>query len=177
MKQNHKNRVRKIFQRGILSAIFFFVLMSSSSLLLLLLSSPALAQISNPNQYENPNNKDFRLVVCDGPTLPTADMIKRAETELKRKYVPCDFNGLMKQVQHIINILLVLGILAAIVGITYAGYLYIMGTQEGIKKAKGMLRRMVGGFALMLTAWFIVFQILHWLTGNGTGFGALLGNP
>jgi hypothetical protein len=181
-KQKQNKKIRNIMKQSILTAVFFFVLMSSSaftpSFLFPLPSSPvAHAQIANPNQYENPNSRDFRLVVCDGPTLPTAEMIKSAEAELHRKYVPCDFNGLMRQVQHIINIMLVVGILAAIVGITYAGYLYIMGTQEGLKKARGMLPRMAGGFVLMLTAWFIVFQILHWLTGNGAGFGVLLGNP
>jgi len=62
--------------------------------------------------------------------------------------------------------MIVLGVIGLIIGLSYAGYLYIKGDQDGRKKAKDMLPKMIGGLLLMLTGWFIVYQILFWLTGT-----------
>ncbi len=82
----------------------------------------------------------------------------------------------MKQVQHLIDIAMVLGVLAAIILFVYAGYLYITGIPGNIDKAKGIFPKVFWGFIIMLVAWFVVFQLLSWLTGN-SGFGTLLGSP
>ncbi len=57
----------------------------------------------------NTNDSGFRLTVCDGPTLPKDGSVL-PPANLGHTYVPCDFNGLMKQVQHLINIAILLGV-------------------------------------------------------------------
>jgi len=118
----------------------------------------------------NINDTGFKLTVCDGP----------AEANLNHdsKYVPCDFNGAMMQVQHLINIAIVVGVVVAILLFSYAGFLYVtaQGNTTKISTAHGIFIKVLGGFIIMLSAWFIVYQILDWLTGK-TGFSALLGNP
>ncbi len=118
----------------------------------------------------DPNSSGFKIVVCDGPTLPANYPNKPAN------YVPCDFNGVMLQVQHLINIAMVLGVLVAIVMFSYAGGLYITGKKANVDKAHSIFPKVFFGFIIMLSAWFIVYQILSWLTNND-GFKALLGNP
>lgn len=135
----------------------------------------------------NPNNSAFKIVVCDGPTFPTDASGKltaegqklktAAEKDLNgRPYVPCDFNGVMLQVQHLINIMMVLGVLVAIAMFSYAGGLYITGSKPNVDKAHKIFPKVFLGFIIMLSAWFIVYQILSWLTDNA-GFKALLGTP
>jgi hypothetical protein len=155
-----------LLKKGTLSALLFVVI--SSQALIFSFASPALAQTDEEKQ--NPNSSFFRIVVCDGPKLPDNYPNKPAN------YVPCDFVGLMKQVQHLITLMLIVGVLAAIVMTTYAGYLYISGSEDNMKKARSIFPKLFWGFVLMLTAWFIVFQILSWLTDNN-GFKTLLGNP
>lgn len=104
----------------------------------------------------------FKLVQCDGPA--------GANINNDPKYVPCDFRGLMIQIQFLINAAIVIGVLAAMIGFAYAGFLYITGTQENIKKAKSIFPKIFWGFIIMLTAWFIVFQILKWLTPAGSAY-------
>lgn len=122
----------------------------------------------NP-EYQNINSSSFRLVICDGPVLPDNHPDKTPN------YVPCDFKGLMMQLQHIINIAMVAGIILAIIGLTYAGFLYITGIPKNITQAHDIFPALIKGFILMLSAWFIVYQILEWLTGS-RGFGVLLGS-
>lgn len=134
----------------------------------------------------------FKLVVCDGP----AELASKANHVISKpgeqpivmdgdwmagkydpgKFVPCDFNGLMLQVQHLINIAMVLGVLAATAGLCYVGFLYIKGGEKNISDAKTIFPKLFWGFIIMLTAWFMVFQVLTWLTGNST-FTKLLGSP
>ncbi len=113
----------------------------------------------------NINDSGFHLTVCDGPSLPGGN---------PTDYVPCDFNGAMLQVQHLINIAIVGGVLVAIFGFSYAGFLYIRGREADRTQASSMFQKIGIGFIIMLSAWFIVYQILAWLTG-GSGFGTLLG--
>ena len=117
----------------------------------------------------NVNDTGFKFVACDGPKPPPG------ATNIPSNYVVCDFNGLMLTVQHFIDIFMVAGVLWAILGSCYAGYLYIKGTEGDIKKAKQILHNLIFGFLIMLTAWFVVFQILTWLTGGSSGFTTLLG--
>lgn len=122
----------------------------------------------NPD-YQNINSPSFRLVICDGPVLPTNHPDNTPD------YKPCDFKGLMMQLQHIINIAMVAGIILAIIGLTYAGFLYITGIPKNITKAHDIFPALIKGFIIMLSAWFIVYQIIEWLTGS-RGFGFLLGS-
>jgi hypothetical protein len=91
-----------------------------------------------------------------------------------KDFVPCDFRGLMMQIQHLINIAMTAGVLIAIAGMMYAGFLYISGTPKNISQAHDIFPSLVKGFIIMLAAWFIVYQILAWLTGKN-GYGVLLG--
>jgi hypothetical protein len=143
----------------------------------LVIVSPALAQ---PAGSADPNNSAFRLSVCDGPAElnqidPKTGQINPA---LKNdpKFIPCNFQGLMIQVQHLINIMITVGVFAAIIGFSYAGYLYITGVPGNITKAHEIFKKVGIGFIIMLSAWFIVYQILAWFTGN-SGLKALLGTP
>lgn len=121
----------------------------------------------------DPNSSAFKIQVCDGPTLP--DKLKIQEEEkLGRTYVPCDFNAVMLLVQHLINILMVLGVLVAIVMFTYAGWMFMSGKKDKIDKARDIFPKIFTGFIIMLSAWFIIYQILVWLTDN-PAFRALLG--
>jgi len=116
------------------------------------------------------NSSSFRLLICDGPVLPAG------VTPPKANYVPCDFKGLMMQIQHFINIAMVGGVIIAILGMTYAGILYISGNPAKIKEAHDIFPSILIGFIVMLSAWFIVYQVINWLTGGNT-LSVLLGNP
>jgi hypothetical protein len=67
-----------------------------------------------------------------------------------------------------------LGVLIAVGGLVYAGYLYITGIPGNISKAHDIFPSLAKGFIIMLAAWFIVYQILAWLIGKN-GYGVLLG--
>jgi Kef-type K+ transport system membrane component KefB len=90
----------------------------------------------------------------------------------------------MREVQHLINIMIIVGILAAIAGFCYAGFLYIVHGSEPSSRseASSVFKKVFIGFIIMLTAWFIVYQILSWLQcgANSTDCRsvgtALLGN-
>ena len=151
-------------------------------ILSLVVSGPSvLAQtqtLTMPTGVSDPTQSSFRIVICDGPTLPSdptakAALIKGAADP--NHYIPCDFNGAMMQVQHLIDICMVLGVFAAIALFTYAGYLFMTGKEGDRKKAYEVFPRVFWGFIIMLSAWFIVYQILSWLTGNSM-FTKLLGN-
>ena len=162
------------------------------SLVIILSTNLVIAQttqtLSSPLDPKlNPNSSEFRIVVCDGPTLPTAvkaklpkgaDFVK--EYGHQPPYVPCDFNHVMIQIRHLINIMMVFGILAAIASFTFAGGLYITGKKGNIERAHKIFPKVFTGFIIMLSAWFIVYQILSWLTDDskgGSAFKALLGSP
>lgn len=124
------------------------------------------ATLNNSGENVNISDSNFKLVVCDRPAgAPgaTADNT-------------CDYNGLIRTVQHFINVAMVLGVFAAIVGFTYGGFLYISGNEGKINRAKEMFRKIGIGFVLMLTGWFIVYQILVWLARD-SAVTAILGKP
>jgi hypothetical protein len=97
---------------------------------------------------EDPFSSNFNLVVCDGPQYPGQPS----------DYRICDFN-------------------AAIVGFSYAGYLYITGVPGNISKAHDIFKKVILGFVIMLAAWFIVYQLITWLVPGSSGVKYLLGNP
>ncbi|MFA6432278.1 MAG: hypothetical protein WCV82_00440 [Candidatus Paceibacterota bacterium] len=113
----------------------------------------------------NINDEGFKLVICDGPGGPLA--------KSDPNYKVCDFQALMDQVQYLINVMIVLGVIGALVGFAYSGYLHITGVPGNITKAWGIFKKVAIGFVIMLTAWFVVYQILEWLTGNAANY---LGN-
>lgn len=117
------------------------------------------------------NSSGFRLTVCDGPEIPVGIGIT-----VPANYVPCNFKGVMTQLQHLLDVAIVLGVLVAIGGFSYAGYLYMTGIPGNRTHANSIFTNVVVGFIIMLSAWFIVYQILAWLTGN-SGYSALLGTP
>lgn len=133
-------------------------------------ASPAsTAGAISPSQVDI-TSSGFKLLICDGPPLP------KTGVPIPPNYVPCDFKGLMMQAQHLINIALVLGVVIAILSFTWAGALYVSGNPSKISDAHKIFPKIFWGFIIMLSAWFIVYQILNWLTGTGS-FGVLLGNP
>jgi hypothetical protein len=138
--------------------------------------------LNNSSPPVDITNSGFKLSVCDGPDLTG---VKSGQLMFNGKmvtlngsnptgYVPCNFNGAMILVQHLIDVMIVLGVIAAMVGFCYAGFLYVKGGEKNISDAHKLLPKLVIGFIIMLSAWFIVYQILSWLTGTN-GFSALLG--
>jgi hypothetical protein len=147
--------------------IFASLLLSIFALssFLLVPSSPVIAQSGTDSV--NITNPGFRLVVCDGPAYPG----------MPQNYVPCNFATLMKQAQWLINVMIALGVVAAIVSFSFAGFLYVKGSPSDITRAVGIFKKTGIGFIIMLSAWFIVYQILAWLVKSSVGANALLGSP
>ena len=123
-----------------------------------------------PSDTVNLNDKGFNFIVCDGPKLPPNYPNKPSG------YRDCDFYALMVQAQKLINIAMVVGVFVAIAGFCYMGYLFMTGKEDDRKKGIDIFPKIFFGFIIMLSAWFIVYQLLSWLTGNN-GFKALLGSP
>jgi Na+-driven multidrug efflux pump len=82
----------------------------------------------------------------------------------------------MMQAQKLINIAMVAGVFVAIGSFCYMGYLFMNGKEDDRKKGIEIFPKIFIGFIIMLSAWFIVYQLLDWLTGN-SGFKTLLGSP
>ncbi len=171
---------RRIYMKGIpsfiLLSIFIFSILNSN-----IANAQGVQTLTSPISNENPTQSSFQITVCDGPNNPKGNnpvnlYDSNGNPAGTRPYVVCNFNTGMLQIQHLINIAMVLGVFAAIVLFTYAGFLMLTGKEDDRKKAKDIFPKIFIGFIIMLTAWFIVYQILSWLTGNGT-FTKLLGNP
>lgn len=116
----------------------------------------------------NPFDSDFKLSICDGPTPPKGISVPEG-------YVPCDFNGMMMQAQFLINAMIMLGTLLAVLSFTVAGIYYLQGGKKK-DQAISIFKNVGIGFIMMLTAWFVVYQILDWFVAN-PGVKSLLGNP
>jgi len=117
---------------------------------------------------DNPTEPGYKLAVCDGPALPSG-------VEADPDYVVCNFQTLIGLVQHLITAMITVGVFVAIAGFMWMGYLFISGTQENRKKAYSIFPKIFWGFIIMLSAWFIVYQLLSWL-GSNEGFKTLLNN-
>ena len=175
---NNTNTTRRIFFVFITFALIFqFSIFNFQSV------SAAQQTLTNGDPIVNPNESGFKLVVCDGPTLPDVAPAMLLTQENKARsakglpqYVPCDFNGVMRTVQHLINVMMVVGVFVAVCLISYAGALLISGNPKNKEHAKAIFPKIGIGFIIMLSAWFIVYQILDWLTTN-PGFKTLLGTP
>ena len=138
----------------------------------ILFAQAAVNTLTTPSNTENPTQTGFKVVICDGPKLPNG---VTPTSGTAGTYTVCDFNGMVLQVQHLINIFMVLGVLAAIVLFTYAGFLLLTGKEANIKTAKDIFPKIGIGFIIMLSAWAIVYEILVWLTGPNSIFIKLLG--
>jgi len=125
---------------------------------------------TQPTDNVNLNDSNLKIITCDGPA--------GANTNNDPKYVNCDFNGLMQQAQHLIDIAIVFGVVVAIGLFSYAGYMYISAGMRGDSNAHStalnIFRKTGIGFIIMLSAWFIVYQVIIWLTGSSE-FAVLLG--
>jgi len=152
-----------------------FILTASAILSMTLVASAQTAAntLTTDRNTVNPNDAGLQLVVCDGPKYAN-----QPATVNGHPYVPCDFNAAMVQVQHLIDIMMVCGVLVAVGLFAYAGYLYVSVTFTGktgdLQTAKGVFRKTFIGFAIMLCGWFVVAQVLSWLTDNAA-FRSLLG--
>lgn len=149
------------------------------------------AQVPQVNLNEAPvrgspygvqGNHVFKLAQCNGPAklddqsthLMVDGSGKWAVDPTWKKgynadgtvFIPCDFRGFMIQMQFLINAGIVLGVVAAIIGMCVAGFLYLTGVQKNIERAHTIFPKIFWGFIIMLTAWFVVYQILQWLTGT-----------
>ncbi len=186
---NLKN-YKKIFGKIAPSFLLLSILSISFLNIVPAVNAQSVQTLSAPAATEDPTSQSFKIIICDGPAgindpknHTVSDPNHPGQTvtfptgwKPKVGFIACDFNGAMIQVQHIINIMMVLGVLAAIVLFTYAGFLMMKGTEADRSKAKDIFPKIFFGFVIMLSAWFIVYQVLSWLTGNGT-FTKLLGNP
>ena len=163
-------------------SLIILTIFSLSFLNIFTANAQGVQTLTSPNNTENPTQSSFQLTVCDGPdisSLPQSvqqQLVQQAGKSSISQYHACNFNTAMIQIQHLIDIAMVLGVFAAIVLFTYAGFLMITGKEDDRKKAKDIFPKIFIGFIIMLSAWFIVYQILSWLTGNGI-FTKLLGNP
>ena len=124
---------------------------------------------------ENPSSSSFRLIICDGPVMPP-EALKAAQAKIdadaaalgveRHTYVPCDFAGLMAQIQHFINIAIIMGVVIAVLLFTYAGFKLIQDGEKNRSQAKEIFQKVLVGLLIMLSAWGIVYTILTWLTTN-----------
>lgn len=109
-------------------------------------------------------DRNFTLNVCDGPNSAVlAKKFSEDPANSGKQYRPCNFNALMELAQHLINSMITLGILASLALFTYAGGLHVTGSPGNIEKAKKIYTNVLKGFIIMITAWFIVYQIVDWI--------------
>lgn len=121
--------------------------------------------VSAANESVDITKSSFQLSICDGPRPPGGGTSGT---------VYCDFTGLILTVQRFINVGIAIGVFVALGSFCYIGYLYMTGTPGNITKAKSIFPKIFFGFIIMLTAWFIVYQMLSWLGASST-YTTLLG--
>lgn len=109
--------------------------------------------------------------VVDGKTVKVfvQDPASVAKNEKK-----CNFIELINGVKSIINWMFYIAIPIAIALFAYAGVLYMSGTSGNVSQAKSVFTSVGIGFALMCSAWFVVYTILTWITKSDQGFTTLL---
>ncbi|HEY4503627.1 MAG TPA: pilin [Candidatus Paceibacterota bacterium] len=110
------------------------------------------------------------LVDCDGV------LTKQGEPgyEPGRQRI-CDFNALMGTINKIINWMFAISIPVAVTLFSYAGILYMKGTQADRTKANKIFTDVGIGFIIMLTAWFGVRTVVDWFVENNSSATSLLG--
>ena len=155
----------------------------------------AMAAVAETVNITDPN---FKFTVCDGPDLskmktgsvtlnhavtdPSTGKVTNEKVVVNANgpfpdwYHACNFNTLISTAQHLINIAIVIGVFVALGSFCYIGYLYLTGKEKNISLAHSILPKVFFGFIMMLSAWFIVYELLSWL-GTSPGFRSLLGSP
>ena len=81
---------------------------------------------------------------------------------------PCSFCDGLIVIKNIINSLFKIAIPLAVLMIIYGGVRLMIagGSEENVKKARGIIKMAVIGLIITLAAWIIVNTVLHFLTGN-----------
>lgn len=182
--QNLKLETGKLQVAGGKSQVTSQKLRIAAFLLILSLLSPlgtVAVQAQVPSPETDISKPTFKLLICDGPEQinhidPKSGLYKIDNPKNNPNFIPCDFNGAMMQIQHFINVAMIVGVLVAVLGFTKAGIYFIWGEPGKIKEAKETFAYVVKGFIIMLSAWFIVYQILAWLLKSNT-LGVLLATP
>lgn len=97
------------------------------------------------------------MIVCEGPD--------------------CGFNDLVQLVVAVINNLVILSTILATIGFIYVGFrLVTSGGNPGAKEdAKHVLKNVLIGYVVILTAWLVVYTIMNVLVNPEYNF--ILGNP
>lgn len=77
----------------------------------------------------------------------------------------CGYDNLVGLGQNILSWSIYLVILASVISITWAGWLYIsaMGDSGKLGEAKEVLWKVVCGIVITLSAWLLVKSVLTWL--------------
>ena len=77
----------------------------------------------------------------------------------------CGYNDLIKLGQNFLTWAIYLAMLAAVVAIVWAGFLYLSsgGDTGKIKKAHDIMWKVITGIVVTLAAWLIVQSVLKWL--------------
>lgn len=119
-----------------------------SFLFFLAVSFPFAGRAANYVGSDNPKDKNFQLVPCNG--------------------VNCDFNALMTLVNRVISFILYVSIPLAAISFSYAGYLYLSaaGDTGKIESAHEIFKKVLIGFIFILSAWLIVYAITNSLLSS-----------
>jgi hypothetical protein len=96
------------------------------------------------------------FVKCDGE-------VKVEEQGRKTK---CDFAALLKTVISLVNWLFYISIPIAVVLFAWGGVLYMTGKPDNMGKARNIFAAVVVGFIIMITAWFLVRQVVSWFVDD-----------
>lgn len=74
---------------------------------------------------------------------------------------PCGFNDFMRQIDHIISLLLYVAVVLAVISFVYAGFKLIFsgGNEDALKHAKHIFWNVLVGLVLAYGAWIIVHFI------------------
>lgn len=89
---------------------------------------------------------------------------------------PCGWEQLVKLGQNILDYAIVLMAILSVVGIAYAGFLYLSSGGDGgkIKKAHGIFAKIIWGIIFVLGAYLIVKTLLTGLGYGQNGFESFL---
>jgi hypothetical protein len=99
------------------------------------------------------------LVKCDGVLKPG---------EPGRREV-CNFAALFDTINKTINWMFYISIPVATALFAYAGLLYMRGTSGSRTQANTIFTNVGIGFIIMLTAWFLVRQVVGWFVKSEAG--------
>lgn len=114
------------------------------------------------------------LFLLQVPEIANAAVLVSIVPDECTKGAPCGWIGLIKMGQNILHDAVVFVGMAAVVSITYAGYLYItsQGNDKKISDAHAIFEKVVWGIFFTLGAWLLVYSITDWL-GVNSDFKAL----